>query len=123
MWRKFLSMLRLVTLSEHRATIHECAEIHHQLVKAQTALSTLEARLWDRYQIRLKNDVHMSLSWFYTEHTKRVSLETAAPSAAAENWPYYPNAQLLLEPPRFAPERLDAPPSDNDRKPKRCCGH
>lgn len=121
MLRRILHFFRLAPLSDLRASIKAEAEMHHELVKAQTALCTLEAKLWDRYQMRLKNDVHMSLSWFYTEHTRRVSLGTAAPNAAAENWPYYPNAQLLLESPRFAPERMEEGPATPAPKGPNCC--
>jgi hypothetical protein len=106
MIRRILLFFRLVPLSVHRATLHECAELHFQVQRAERKFSTVEASLWARYQNRLKNDVSMSLSWFYTEHCNRVSLGTAAPSRAAETWPYYPAAQFLLEPPRFKPEQL-----------------
>lgn len=65
----------------------------------------LEKSLWARYINRLKNDVHMSLSWFYTQHVKNVSLGTVV-REQAQDWPYYPAAQMLLDKPAILPEKL-----------------
>lgn len=105
MIRRILLLLHLVPLSEHRILQQENGQLRRDYSKALRDYQSVEQQLWQRYQMRLKNDLHMSLSYFYTEHTKRVSLGTAPPSEAAENWPYYPKAEFLLEPPRFAPER------------------
>lgn len=120
MIRWILRLLHLVPLSTFRETQSELGDLRRHLGRTLRELESVEARLWDRYRNRLENDVHMSLSWFYTEHTRRVSMGTAAPNAAAENWPYYPKAQMLLESPRLQPERLEGPAGAVGKR--RCCG-
>jgi hypothetical protein len=81
-----------------------------KLAEAETItrqdLDKIEKQNWAKYMNRLQNDVHTSLSWFYSEHTKRVSLGIAPPSIAAEQWPYFPAAKQLKEKPVIFPERV-----------------
>ena len=65
-----------------------------------------EQRLWVRYTERLKNDLHMSLSWMYSEHVRRCSMGVPSVTVAQEQWPYYAKAMQLEEPPVIKPEKL-----------------
>jgi len=100
--RKLLRMLGLAPYSQVR-------QLSAQLLMLDDAYKALhddmEKTLWARYINRLKNDVHMSLSWFYTEHVKHVSMGCAA-KAPADIWPYYPGSMLLDKKPDILPERL-----------------
>lgn len=89
---RILRALRLAPLSECR--------------RLEAALGLVEHRLWLRYENRLKNDISMSLSWFYTQHVHNVSLGIPETQAAGM-WPYYPKAVLLSSKPCFGPETLD----------------
>jgi uncharacterized protein (DUF2267 family) len=72
---------------------------------AQAALAAVEKRMWLRYENRLKNDLHMTLSWLYTKHVEHVSM--GQPETQAEGmWPYYRKSQMLTGAPAIEPEKI-----------------
>ena len=96
--KKILRYLGLAPYSQVR-------HLQNEVGMLEKHLADMEKRLWARYLNRLKNDVHMSLSWFYSEHVKNVSMGTAV-APPADMWPYYPKAQLLTDRPAIESEKL-----------------
>lgn len=106
MMRRFLRIFGLAPYSQVEALRYGALLLNEKIERLAEEREKLEGRLWARYMNRLKNDLQMSLSWFYSEHVKRVSLGIPSVNAAEEMWPYYRNAVLLTDRPKIEIEKL-----------------